>query len=79
MYNIMWKEVIEHLTGQGHSVSVFVCAFVTGEERKAWRNEGVDDCTLVFLPIPSLFWKHQLRLYSSSSPNSIQWHCHVAP
>ena len=35
MYNILWKEVIEHLTGQGHSVSVFVCAFVTGEERKA--------------------------------------------
>ena len=35
MYNIMWKEVIEHFTAQGHSVSVFVCAFFIGEERKA--------------------------------------------
>jgi len=57
-----------------------LCGFhFTGEERKARRNEGIDDCTLIFLPIPSLFWKHQLRLYSSSSPNSIQWHCRVVP
>lgn len=41
-----------------------LCAFhFTGAERKAWRNEGVDDCTVVFLPMPALFWKHQLCPY----------------